>query len=699
MGGWAQLSNDGVEGPSHAEDSSVELGELKGILVHRRGLILGTAVLLAVLALVYGLVTPPLYSATAEILIDPRDRQIVSNAINPSTLSPDGGITQVESQVAVVQSNSVLLRAIETANLTADSHFNRVSFLSRLKARLMGQPLDTERTQDEATARTLDQLRRNLSVKRADKVLVIDVTVTAQEPAEAARLANIIADSYLADQSDARADASREAAGALTARLAEQRAAVQAAEDAVEKYRNDNNLISAGGVLVSDQALADINTQLANARNVTAYQKARVDQIQSIIASGRTPDATGEVMRSTVISSLRDREAALDQRISEMTLQLGARHPTLQAAQAQKVGIERQIRTELARIAASATADYNWAKAAEDELKTRQATLESQTRATDQVQVRLRELERDRDAVREVYANYLKRSQEVREQSNIDSTNARVISRAIVPIDKKGPPTPLLAVAGFFGGLGLGAALALLVEYASPTALSERQVRQAAGAPVLAVLPGSILRGRQPVRSGRRARNLSGLLGLVLRRLSTSRRERRSPVSVVLLCSAEADARARGRVASELAATAASRGERVLLIDADLMHSRAQGPAGLIDVLSGESRLSNAVQDCYDDQVRFMAIGGDRAVLKERDALRFTERLWMDAADSFDIVVVDAGDLTTNLRASALVATAEDILVVARLRSTPLEAIRAQTTAAGVMGRDLSGALVIGAGR
>ncbi len=528
---------------------------------------------------------------------------------------------------------------------------------------------------------------------------MIDVTVTAQEPAEAARLANIIADSYLADQSDARADASREAAGALTARLAEQRAAVQAAEDAVEKYRNDNNLISAGGVLVSDQALADINTQLANARNVTAYQKARVDQIQSIIASGRTPDATGEVMRSTVISSLRDREAALDQRISEMTLQLGARHPTLQAAQAQKVGIERQIRTELARIAQSATADYNWAKAAEDELKTRQATLESQTRATDQVQVRLRELERDRDAVREVYANYLKRSQEVREQSNIDSTNARVISRAIVPIDKKGPPTPLLAVAGFFGGLGLGAALALLVEYASPTALSERQVRQAAGAPVLAVLPGSILRGRQPVRSGRRARNLSGLLGLVLRRLSTSRRERRSPVSVVLLCSAEADARARGRVASELAATAASRGERVLLIDADLMHSRAQGPAGLIDVLSGESRLSNAVQDCYDDQVRFMAIGGDRAVLKERDALRFTERLWMDAADSFDIVVVDAGDLTTNLRASALVATAEDILVVARLRSTPLEAIRAQATAAGVMGRDLSGALVIGAGR
>lgn len=699
MTGWAQLSNDGVEGRAPHDESGVELGELKAILVHRRFLILGTAVLLALLALAYGVMAPPLYSATAEILIDPRDRQIVSNAINPSTLSPDGGITQVESQVAVVQSNSVLLRAIKEADLTADPSFNRPSLLSRIKATLLGGASTADVTPDEATARTLATLRRNLSVKRADKVLVIDVTVTAERPEQAARLANLIADSYLADQSDAQSDASREAAAALTARLAEQRAAVQAAEDAVETYRNANNLITANGVLVSDQALADVNTQLANARNVTAYQKARVDQIQAARASGRPLDSSAEVMRSTVISSLRDREAALDQRIAEMTLKLGARHPTLLAAQAQKAGIERQIRAELDRIAASATADYNWANAAEDELKARQAALESQARSTDQAEVRLRELERDRDAVREVYANYLKRSQEVREQANIDSTNARVISRALVPIEKKGPPTPVLALAGFFGGLGLGAALALLVEYASPTALSERQVRQAAGAPVLAVLPSSILRGRRSSRSGRRARNLAGLLGLVLRRLSTSRRERRAPVSVVLLCSAEADARARGRVASELAATAASRGERVLLIDADLMHSRAQAPAGLIDVLSGESRLQNAVQDCYDDQVHFMAMGGDRAVLKERDALRFTERLWMDAADSFDIVVVDGGDLTTNLRASALVATADDILIVARLRSTPLEAIRAQATAATVMGRDLTGALAIGPGR
>jgi Mrp family chromosome partitioning ATPase len=189
------------------------------------------------------------------------------------------------------------------------------------------------------------------------------------------------------------------------------------------------------------------------------------------------------------------------------------------------------------------------------------------------------------------------------------------------------------------------------------------------------------------------------MLGLVLRRLSGGRREGGLPLPVVLLCSAARDAAARGQVATELAATAASRGDRVLMIDADLMHGAAQAPVGLIDVLSGDSRLSNAVQDCYGDKIRYMAMGGDRAVLKERDALHHTERLWSDAADTFDLVVVDAGDLTGNLRAAALVATAGDILLVARLRVTPLEAIRAQATAAGVMGRRFTGALLVGPGR
>ena len=51
--------------------STVELGDLKRILVRRRFLILATAALLTLVTLAYGLLTPALYSSVSEILIDP----------------------------------------------------------------------------------------------------------------------------------------------------------------------------------------------------------------------------------------------------------------------------------------------------------------------------------------------------------------------------------------------------------------------------------------------------------------------------------------------------------------------------------------------------------------------------------------------------------------------------------------------------
>jgi uncharacterized protein involved in exopolysaccharide biosynthesis len=82
------------------QDGAVEISELWRILWHRRFMILGIAGLLAGLALAYGVVTSPLYTASAQLLIDPRDRNVVSNDVNPSSVSPDGGLAQVESQAS-----------------------------------------------------------------------------------------------------------------------------------------------------------------------------------------------------------------------------------------------------------------------------------------------------------------------------------------------------------------------------------------------------------------------------------------------------------------------------------------------------------------------------------------------------------------------------------------------------------------------
>lgn len=675
--------------------STVELGDLKRILVRRRFLILATAALLTLGALLYGLFTPALYSSVAEIIVDPQDLQVVTNDVNPSRVPPDGGITMVESQVAVVQSSGVLLRAIAATNLTEDPEFNGQG---GLLSRLLGGVLGSGSAETDKTGKTLDALRRRLAVKRADKVLVLDVIVTAKSADKAAKLANAIAQAYLADQASARAKMATDASDSITARLDEQRKRVQRAENAVEAYRSANNMVMAAGNLVSDQELTEINTQLAAAQSRTATLKAQVDQLRR---SGGAPDATSEAMRSAVISSLRAQEATLVDQVSQLGTELGPRHPSMMAAQQQLRDTRALIARELGRIAAAAETDYERALANQQALEAKVAGMKSKSLDTDQASVKLRELQRDLEAVRSVYATYLQRAQETREQVNVDSTNARIISDAMPALKKSWPPLLLLVFGAFFGGLGLGTGMALIAEYSSPTVLSSAQMQSAIDAPVVGVLPAKSARRRWWPFGGAAApagQKMDAVAGLALRRLfSSSRRPPNWPlVPSILVTSAPEDAAQRGRVARLLANAAAARGSRVLFIDTNNAGGSQKEPQpGLLDVLRGEYAFEALSQYAPGSNVALLGKGRPKAAFSEAQGVYFTQHMLAQASRNFELVVVDGGALADNLNASPLVAMVDEIVLVATLNATPMRDVTAASQAISVMGRLPTGALLV----
>ncbi|TGV12599.1 lipopolysaccharide biosynthesis protein [Mesorhizobium sp. M8A.F.Ca.ET.173.01.1.1] len=675
--------------------STVELGDLKRILVRRRFLILATAALLTLGALLYGLFTPALYSSVAEIIVDPQDLQVVTNDVNPSRVPPDGGITMVESQVAVVQSSGVLLRAIAATNLTEDPEFNGQG---GLLSNLLGGVLGSGSAETDKTGKTLDALRRRLAVKRADKVLVLDVIVTAKSADKAAKLANAIAQAYLADQASARAKMATDASDSITARLEEQRKRVQRAENAVEAYKSANNMVMAAGNLVSDQELTEINTQLAAAQSRTATLKAQVDQLRR---SGGAPDATSEAMRSAVISSLRAQEATLVDQVSQLGTELGPRHPSMMAAQQQLRDTRALIARELGRIVAAAETDYERALANQQALEAKVAGMKSKSLDTDQASVKLRELQRDLEAVRSVYATYLQRAQETREQVNVDSTNARIISDAMPALKKSWPPLLLLVFGAFFGGLGLGTGLALIAEYSSPTVLSSAQMQSAIDAPVVGVLPAKSARRRWWPFGGAAApagQKMDAVAGLALRRLfSSSRRPPDWPlVPSVLLTSAPEDAAQRGRVARLLANAAAARGSRVLFIDTNNAGGGQKVPQpGLLDVLRGEYAFEALSQYAPGSNVAVLGKGRPKAAFSEAQGVYFTQHMLAQASRNFELVIVDGGALADNLNASPLVAMVDEIVLVATLNATPMRDVTAASQAISVMGRLPTGALLV----
>ena len=211
-------------------------------------------------------------------------------------------------------------------------------------------------TEDRA-ARALASLRRNVVVKRSERTYVMDVEVTAADGATAARLGNAVASAYVADQLDAKAQSARRDGELLNVRLADLQRRLSEAEGRVAAYKAKNQIFDANGKRINEQELADGTTALSAARGKTADAKARLDQIQRMIGSGRAADTVSEALKSPAIDRLRSQYADIARQEANFRTTLGPLHPALIETQNQAREVKALIAEELKRIAAAAAND------------------------------------------------------------------------------------------------------------------------------------------------------------------------------------------------------------------------------------------------------------------------------------------------------------------------------------------------------
>jgi uncharacterized protein involved in exopolysaccharide biosynthesis/Mrp family chromosome partitioning ATPase len=429
-----------------------------GTLWRRKGLILLCALAGIVLAALASLLITPKYVSTAQLFIDPRDLRVLQNEVSPTTVGSDPtSITAyLESQARIIASDSIKARVVESEHLDRDPEFGGEASPGLLSRLFGGAP-----SKRDGMLYALAELDRRVSVRRGERTFVIDISVTSRDPEKAARLANALANAYLEDQAAVRDAAARRATESLTGRLEELRSRLRDAENKAERFKEANNLVAAGGRSISEEQLALSNAQLVAARTRVTETKAKYEEIARTRASSLEAGAIPEALASNTMTALRAQLGAALSREADLTASLGARHPSLFAAQSQVRDARRQIAEELGRIARSAKSEYDRALAAERQTAARVDELKSGQFAAGRAGVELRELEREVESSRVVYEGFLKRARETGELSGIDTTNARIISHAMPPLQKSGMSRRTIAMLGGIGGAGVGALLAL----------------------------------------------------------------------------------------------------------------------------------------------------------------------------------------------------------------------------------------------
>jgi uncharacterized protein involved in exopolysaccharide biosynthesis/Mrp family chromosome partitioning ATPase len=454
--------------------------DLINSLWRRKVAIAATALLCACAAVAIGKSLAPKYAATAQLYVDPRELQLVDRELTPRAQDISGLSMVVESQARLITSNKVLLQVIQDTSLDKDPEFGGGESRSMMASLLglFGIELRSAAEAKNVQTSVLDTLNRHITVKKTDRTFIVDIEVWSYEPAKAAMLANAISNAYLAESKNSQADAARRATSDLSGRLKELQDRLRGAENALATYKSQNNFVGTQDAAISDQQLSSSNQRLAAAHALTLDAQAKYDQIEASRKASADGGAIPEALQSPTIANLRSQYADARKRYAEMTSELGPLHPALRQMEKQVDDLRRTIGEEIDRFALSAKNDLTRARDFEASLTKALDTQKRQSVQLGQASVRLRELERDVDASRDVYQSFLKRSRETQEQESLNTSSARIIGEATVPQRRVFPPAmSLIAMIGFMIGALAAAAWVIAADRLSAPDIIEPQPR------------------------------------------------------------------------------------------------------------------------------------------------------------------------------------------------------------------------------
>jgi succinoglycan biosynthesis transport protein ExoP len=674
---------------------------------HWKNILAITSVVMALTLLVV-LMMPPLYTATAQVYLQPRKEKILGSDQIITEMNLETG--NVDSQLAVIESTNLLRRVVEKEKLFDDPEFSKDGGLWALFIGLFKADDDVEAKSKEEIPpqilRTIVSLREALGVERIKRTYVLAISVTSKDRIKAARLANAVAKAFVDDQVEARYEVAKHASVWLAERLEELRQQVRKSEEEVAAFRREHDLVatsSEGNTTISDQQLSELNGKLIVARADVAEKRAKYEQVRRVIERGGDIQGIPDAVRSPAIASLREQQAEVARKEADLASRYGSRHPILVNARAERRDIDRSIAAEVQRILLNLRNDFEVAEAREKSLVVSVDEVTGKTGIDNNVGVHLRELERTNAANKAIFENFLSRAKITQEQSSLEEREARVISPATKPTKpsspKKGLALGLASVIGIFMGIAGSFALDRL----SPGYMTAREIEEKLGYPVLASVP--LLTSRELRLNNVDLDPLVYLDRKPLSHYAEAIRAIRVGIQIadidnrprVLLLTSSVAGEGKSTLARSLAMSSVKSGHRVLLIDADLRHPSTskslnlENEVGLVELLNGENSILNVITTCNGLDV----IPAGRNSQNPSDLLG-SERmkaLVEQVRGTYDCIILDSPPLEPVIDAKLLSNLADKVVFVVRWRATPRELVQRNAEAFGKV-RMLAGLVI-----
>ena len=359
------------------ETGDLDLHALGQALVRKRGWIIVPTVLALVLSIAAVNMVTPRYKSEARILVDGRENVFLrpNGERNEERNTVDA--EAVTSQVQLLLSRDLAREIIKKNKLAERPEFDPVlQGFSPLKSLLALFGIGRDPLSLTPEERVLDAYFERYTAYAVDKSRVIVIEFQSRDPELAARVANSIADGYLALQQSARQDQAKSAGSWLSGEIENLRKKVAEAEQRAEDFRSKSSLfIGTNNTSLSNQQMGEINTQLNNARALKSDAESKARLIKDMLQSGKPIEAS-EVLNSELIRRLSEQRVTLRAQLAEQSSTLLDGHPRIKELKAQLADLDRQLREEAGKISRSLENDARVAGGRVDGLRNEPRSVE-----------------------------------------------------------------------------------------------------------------------------------------------------------------------------------------------------------------------------------------------------------------------------------------------------------------------------------
>ena len=486
---------------------AIDLRAIFGVLWRGKWVVLAMVLLGFGLGYVISKQIKPVYAASATVMLNTRDTNVVDVESVLSGLDSDSGA--VAGEIALITSFQLLDRVVEKFRLERDREFSppagegvplhrqvmdaaigvlpentRLALGLGLPDAVMPEPLsrvDAERVQ------VVNRLRASMEVEQQRRAPIISISVESGNRDKAVLLTNAVAEQYIVDQLEAKFEATQRATSWLNERVQGLKDQLEKSEAAVEAFRANMAEEGGQGIELTQQQLGELNSQLIDARAARAAAEARLNQVRRVRNQSGAA-AAADAVDSPLIQSLRGQRADLVRREAELSNRYGDRHPTMINLRAEIADVNNAIAAEARKSLGTLQNEVEVARARERSLQATVNDLERQSISQSRESVQLRQLQREADANKLIYENFLTRFKETSEQEDLQQADARLISPAKNARFAGIPGTYFLAGGGMLG-LALGLGLLFLLEQLNNTFRSGHEIEEKTGLGVLASLP------------------------------------------------------------------------------------------------------------------------------------------------------------------------------------------------------------------